>query len=185
MKKINVLITLFFAALLIGCSSSSGDSDGGGSTGQNITFKFNGVDVTASVTSAKLYKSQATDEKMLKIIAETTDKEFEWTFFSGYTADDAIPTGDYLSSDTVDDGYAYVSYKINGNKYGMHNPDSGTLHISACNSGAKTATGTFVQTMHAIGETDDFDFLGVSIPYEINLTNGVFTNIHYEVVNLN
>jgi hypothetical protein len=182
MKKINVLIALFFAALVLGCSSSD---SGSSSSAQNVTFKFNGVDVTAAVTSAKLYKSQGTNEKMLKITAETTDKEFEWTFFSGYSADDALPTGNYVSSDFVDDGYAYVSYKINGNKYGIHNPDNGTLHITSCNSGAKTATGTFFQTLHAIGETQDFDYLGVTIPYEINLTNGVFTNIHYDVVVLN
>ena len=182
MKKMSVLIALIIAVLFTACSSSS---DSGSTTGQNVTFKFNGANVTAAVTSAKLYKSPLSGEKLLEIIAESADKEFEFKFFSGYTTDDAIPAGDYISSDTSSEGYAYVSFKIDGNKYGMHNPDNGVLHITSCNSSAKKATGTFTQTLHAIGETQDFDYLGVTIPYEINITNGVFTNIQYEVVLLN
>jgi len=181
MTKITFIATLLIATLFIGCSSS----DSGGSSGQSLHFKFNGENVTASVTTAILYKSQATNEKMLQITAETSDKVFQLTFFADYTADNAIPTGDYLTTDTIDDGYVYVSYKINGNTYGVHFPDDGTLTISSANSGSKKATGSFRQVLHAIGETEDFEFLGVMMPYEINITEGVFTNLSYEVVNLN
>lgn len=184
MKKMNVLIVLITAVLVTACSSSS-SSDSGSTTGQNVTFKFNGTNVTAAVTSARLYKSQGTNEKLLEIIAESDDKEFEFKFFSGYTADDAIPPGDYISSDTSSEGYAYVSFKINGNKYGLHSPENGVMHITTCLSSTKKATGTFTQTLYAIGETQDFDYLGVTIPYEINITNGIFTNLQYEVVLLN
>lgn len=181
MKKITSIIVLLIVALFSSCSSS----DSSGPSNQNITFKLNGENVTAAVTSAKLYKSQATNEKLLQITAETTENVFELSFFAAYTADDAIPTGNYLTTDTVDDGDVYLSYKINGNTYGVHFPDAGTLTIASASSSAKKASGTFNETLHAIGETEDFDLLGVTIPYEVNITNGVFTNISYEVVNLN
>lgn len=172
---------LFVAVMFFGCSSSS-DS---GSSDQTITFDFNGQNLTAVVKSARLFKSEPTDEKLLEIIAETDDKQFEISFYSGYTADNGMALGNYLTTDTSDDGYVYVSYKINGNTYGVHSPDAGTLTINACNSSSKKFSGTFNETLHAIGETDDFEFQGVQIPYEINITNGVFTNINYEVVNIN
>jgi len=181
MRKITFIGTLFLTLLFLGCSGSDSDS----SSNQSIHFKFNGDSVNATVTSSVLYKSPETDEKMLQINAETSDKVFQMTFFTTYTADDTIPTGNYITDENVDDGYVYVSYKISGNTYGVHFPDNGTLTVNSSNSGAKKVSGTFHQVLHAIGETEDFVYLGVNMPYEINITDGVFNNITYEVVNVN
>ncbi len=176
MKKITFVVLFFGITLLSGCSSDSEDS-----SHQTISFKMNGVSKTAVVTSAILYNSWTTQEKWLEIVAQTNENTFMLRFFNVYSDDNGIPIGNYISTANIDNGI-YLSYRINGNNFNTHYlPDDGILTLTSVNSDAKKATGTFHQVLHAVGHTEDFVFEGVNIPYEINITDGVFTSIRYTV----
>lgn len=174
MKKFSVLLVLVIVTMFSGCSSDDSSST---ATGNTINLTMNGENITATITSATLIKSEASNEKLLEVTAETTDYKFTLNFFSTYSADDAIPTGNYVYDDTTSDGFVYVSYKRNGNTYGMHFPETGNLNIASINGGDKKVTGTFSQTLTGGGDID-----GEPTPNELVITGGTFSNIPYTVV---
>ena len=168
------IIVAFFLTIIIGCSSDSGSS----SSSSTITLTLNGVNEVANVTYASLVKSEGTNEKLLEITAENDDYIFELNFFGDYSTDNAMPIGDYIYSSSTVEGYAYVSYKRNGNTYGMHFPDNGTLSISSISGSNKKVSGTFTQTLSGGG-----DLFGETLPPTLTITNGVFNNVSYIIVN--
>ncbi len=175
-KKIFFLLLL--ATIGISCSNND-DSNNNSSTGTTISLKLNGVNQTATITSAQLIKSQGSDEKLLQIIAENTDYSFQLNFFGSYSANNTLPLGNYIFDEESPEGYFYVSYKSNGNTFGMHLPQSGNLTISSMNESSLTVSGTFNQVLTGGGEVG-----GQTLPETLTVTDGTFSNIVYTVINL-
>ena len=177
MKKIftKIVLLTFLAISIAACSSDSDSSSP--SSSNTISLTLNGVDQVATVVSASLIKSEMSNEKLLQIYAENEDYKFEVNFFGEYSANNTLPTGDYVYNDTTVEGFFYVSYKVNGNSYGMHSPDSGNLTISSINASTLKVSGTFNQVLTGGG-----DLNGETLPTTLTVTNGTFNNIKYEVI---
>lgn len=180
MKKITLIVSIVFALTLLGCSKD--DDSSSKVTGNTITLTMNGENITATLVEARLIKSSGTNEKLLEIIAENNEYKFELNYFSTYSDNDAIPTGNYVYDDdnSIVDGYAYVSYKLNSSTYGLHFPHLGNLNISSIDGGAKKVSGSFNQVLDGGGS----EFNGQTLPVELVITNGQFANLPYTVVNL-
>lgn len=178
MKKISCALFLFVLVVFCNCSNDSGGSK------PTISFKMNGVSKTAIVTSAILFKSWSSNEKWLEIVAQTNENTFMMKFNTDYVDDDAIPVGNYLPNAINNNGTMYVSYRIGDTDFNAnHLPVSGSLIVSAVNINSKKVSGTFNHLLHAAGQTDDFVFNGITIPYEIAITDGIFSNLHYTIGN--
>lgn len=168
------IIVAFFLTIIVGCSSDSSSS----SSSNTITLTLNGVDEVANVTYASLVKSEGSNEKLLEITAENDDYVFEINFFGEYSSDNAMPIGDYIYSSSTVEGFVYISYKRDGNTYGMHFPDNGVLSISSISGSNKKVSGTFTQTLSGGG-----DLFGETLPSTLTITNGVFNNVSFEIIN--
>lgn len=173
MKK--TFLLLLVTLVTISCSSDD-SSNSSNNTNNTISLKLNGVDQVATIESASLIKYQSSNEQLLQIFAENNDYVFQLNFFGDYSSNNTLPTGDYVYTDILPEGYFYVSYKLNGNTYGMHSPDSGTLNISSMNGSTNTVSGTFNQILTGGGELN-----GQTLPTTLNITNGVFNNIEFDV----
>ena len=185
MKKI--LLVLFSLTLIFSCASDNSGSEDNASA--VFKGKINGEFFEANTISNSNLIHQtngATQGAVLTFYSENDQYKFTFAIAEHDNDSNCMGEGDYRNSDTSNrEVIIWISYKFNGNTYQVHFPDDDSpfdttefAKVTNCNN--NKISGEFSGTY-----TKDSDFEGVteSTPQTISLTEGVFENIEFNVVN--
>lgn len=177
MKKFlrgGVAVLMFLA--VASCSSDNEDSPATIGEG-TITAKINGENWTGTVSSVTLIRVASENAQRFDISAEDSSQRLSLAIESAYTTEAGMPLASY---NFPDNALFLNSYKINGNYYGEHMPETGTLTITSINTSTKKISGTFsfTNTKSGVLQTQ------IVTPEVVEVTEGNFTNLSYTVLDL-
>ncbi len=169
------MAALMFLAIA-SCSDDDNDSTPNNEQG-TITAKINGQQWTGDVSSVTLIRVESEGAQRFDISAEDDDIRLLLAATGAYTESGAMTLGTY----TFPQGALFVpSYKVNGNYFGEHIPEEGTMVITAVNPTTKKISGTFTFVANKVGTLQN----QVTTPEVLTVTEGQFTNLTYTITDL-
>jgi len=170
------MAALMFLAI-VSCSSDDDNDSAPDNNQGTITAKINGQPWTGEVSSVTLIRVEAEGAQRFDISAEDDDIRLLLAATGTYTESGAMTLGTY----TFPQGALFVpSYKVNGNYFGEHMPEEGTMIITAVNPGTRKISGTFSFVADKAGTLQN----QVTTPEVLTVTEGQFTNLTYTVMDL-
>lgn len=170
MKKVSVMFVVAMAAVFF--VSSCGKEEGGSTTQSGsgtMTADVDGSSWAATKFEGTLLRDKDNGVERLDLRGTGSDDKMIVLTLQENSLNDCVTIGDY-SFDDGDALFTYLTVTTGGGTLTEHIVMDGEMNISKCNG--NKVSGTF-----------EFNSLNVSTGDTLKVTNGVFTDFSYKIMN--